>query len=97
MVGPRSYGLQIEKFIELWTNKKKTGDSVLVQSKGTETIYFNSIRIWKHVPEFGNVFEFWHFPNCYEKSSPVNIVSQKLTWQKPHLHTRLYPIRVKDF
>ena len=25
--------------------KKKTGDSVLVQSKGTETLYFNSIRI----------------------------------------------------
>jgi hypothetical protein len=45
MVDPRSYGLQIEKFIELWTNKKKIGDSVLVQSKGTETIYFNSIRI----------------------------------------------------
>jgi uncharacterized protein YfbU (UPF0304 family) len=45
MVDPRSYGLQIEKFIELWTNKKKIGDSVLVQLKGTETIYFNSIRI----------------------------------------------------
>ena len=45
MVDPRSYGLQIEKFIELWTNKKKIGDSVLVQSKGKETIYFNSIRI----------------------------------------------------
>jgi hypothetical protein len=27
--------------------KKKTGDSVLVQSKDTETIYFNSIRIIK--------------------------------------------------
>jgi hypothetical protein len=45
MVDPRSYSLQIEKFIELWTNKKKIGDSVLVQSKGKETIYFNSIRI----------------------------------------------------
>ena len=45
MVDPRSYGLQIEKFIELWTNKKRIGDSVLVQSKGTETIYFKSIRI----------------------------------------------------
>jgi uncharacterized protein YfbU (UPF0304 family) len=58
MVDPRSYGLQIEKFIELWTNEKKIGDSVLqikiksnqkvlfkVQSKVKETIYFNSIRI----------------------------------------------------
>ena len=45
MVDPRSYGLQIEKFIELWTNKKKIGDSVLVQSKGKETIYFISMRI----------------------------------------------------
>jgi hypothetical protein len=45
MVDPRSYGLQIEKFIELWTNKKKIGDSVLVQSKGKETIYFNKTPI----------------------------------------------------
>jgi P2-related tail formation protein len=34
-----------QKFIELWTNKKQTGDSALVQSKGTKTIYINSIRI----------------------------------------------------
>jgi hypothetical protein len=45
MVDPRSYGLQIEKFIELWTNKIRIGDSVIVQSRSTETIYFKSIRI----------------------------------------------------
>jgi hypothetical protein len=33
----------------------------------------------------------------YEKSNPLNIVSWKITWQKPRLHKRLYPIRVKDF
>ena len=33
------------KFIELWTNQKQIGDCPLVQSKGTKTIYFNSIRI----------------------------------------------------
>ena len=38
-------GSNTQKFIELWTNKKQTGDSVLVQSKGTKTIYINSIRI----------------------------------------------------
>jgi hypothetical protein len=66
MVDLRSYGLQIEKFIELW-KKKKPGESK---------------------PPF-----------ClhYEKSSSVNIVSRKITWQKPRLHKRLYPIRVKDF
>jgi hypothetical protein len=47
----------IQKFIELWTDqkrkssssykrtKKQTGDSALVQSKLTKTIYINSIRI----------------------------------------------------
>ena len=34
-----------QKFIELWMNQKQTGDSALVQSKGTKTIYINSIRI----------------------------------------------------
>jgi hypothetical protein len=31
-------------------------------------------------------------PFClhYEKSSPVNIVSRKINWQKPRLHKRLY-------
>jgi hypothetical protein len=38
-------GSKMQKFIELWTNKKQTGDSALVQSKGTKTIYINSIRI----------------------------------------------------
>ena len=33
----------IEKFIELWTKQKQTGDSSLLQSKGT--IYINSLRI----------------------------------------------------
>ena len=46
MVDRRSYGLQIEKFIASYERiKTTTGDSVIVQSKGTETIYFNSIRI----------------------------------------------------
>ena len=59
MVDRRSYGLQIENFTPSYERiKKPTGDSVIAQSKGTETIYFNSIRIWKHVPEFGNVSEF---------------------------------------
>ena len=35
----------MQKFIELWTDQKQTGDSTLVQSKGTKTIYINSI-IW---------------------------------------------------
>ena len=34
-----------QKFIELWTNQKQTGDSALVQSQDTITIYINSIRI----------------------------------------------------
>jgi hypothetical protein len=38
-------GSKTQKFIEMWTNKKQTGDSALVQSKGTKTIYINSIRI----------------------------------------------------
>ena len=45
MVDPRSYGLQIEKCIELWTNKKKQVTVSLSNQKDTETIYFNSIRI----------------------------------------------------
>ena len=36
---------ETQKFIELWTNKKQTGDSPLVQSKDTKTIYINSIWI----------------------------------------------------
>ena len=35
----------MQNFIELWMNQKQTGDSVFVQSKGTKTIYINSIRI----------------------------------------------------
>jgi hypothetical protein len=31
-------GSNTQKFIELWTNKKQTGESILVQSKGTKTI-----------------------------------------------------------
>ena len=42
-----------EKFIELWTNQKQTGDSALVQSKGTKTIYINSVRII-HIWSLGN-------------------------------------------
>jgi hypothetical protein len=39
-------GSKTQKFIELNEQiKKQTGDSALVQSKGTETIYINSIRI----------------------------------------------------
>jgi hypothetical protein len=38
-------GSKTQKFIELWTNQKQTDDSALVQSKGTKTIYFYSIRI----------------------------------------------------
>ena len=34
-----------KKIVELWTNPKQTGDNALVQSKGTKTIYINSIRI----------------------------------------------------
>jgi hypothetical protein len=37
-----------KKFIELWTNQKQTRDSALGQSKGTKTIYINSIRIISH-------------------------------------------------
>ena len=36
---------KMQNFIELWTNQKQTGDSALVQSNGTKTIYINSIRI----------------------------------------------------
>ena len=42
----------MQKFIELWTNQKQTDDSDIVQSKGTKTIYINSIRIipnWRHI------------------------------------------------
>jgi len=62
MVDPRIYGLQIEKFIELWTNKK-TGDSVLVLSKGRETKNFNSIRIiveyiqWSAIIVYYSIFQ----------------------------------------
>ena len=38
-------GSKTKKFIELWTNQKQTRDCALVQSKGTNTIYINSIRI----------------------------------------------------
>ena len=34
-----------QKFIELWTDQKQTGDSALVQSKGTKMICINSIRM----------------------------------------------------
>ena len=62
MVDPCIYGLQIEKFIELWTNKN-TGDSVLVLSKGTETKNFNSIRIiveyiqWSAIIVYYSIFQ----------------------------------------
>jgi hypothetical protein len=36
-------GSKTQKFVELWTNQKQTGDSALVQSKGTMCI--NSITI----------------------------------------------------
>jgi hypothetical protein len=32
-------GSKMQKFIELWTNKKQTGDSALVQLKDTKMIY----------------------------------------------------------
>ena len=35
----------MQKFIDLWTDKNQTGDNALVQSKVTNTIYINSIRI----------------------------------------------------
>jgi len=38
------YAGYTKKFIELWTNQKQTGDSALILSKGTKTIYVNSIR-----------------------------------------------------
>ena len=43
MVDPRSYAYRLKSSSSYERIKKKIGDSVLVQSKGTETIYFNSI------------------------------------------------------
>ena len=34
-----------QKYIELWMHQNQAGDSARVQSKGTKTIYINSIRI----------------------------------------------------
>ena len=34
-----------QKVIELWTDSKQTGDSDLVQSKGTKMICINSIKV----------------------------------------------------
>ena len=41
------FTLVTEKFMELWTDQKQTGDSALIHSKGTKTIYINSIRIMR--------------------------------------------------
>ena len=38
-------GSKTQKFKEICTNQNQTGDSGLVQSKGTKTIYINPIRI----------------------------------------------------
>jgi uncharacterized membrane protein len=37
-----------------------------------------------------NIVSFIFFYYHYVKSSPVNIVSRKINWQKPRLHKRLY-------
>jgi hypothetical protein len=39
------YNTGTQNIIELWTDQNQTGDSTLVQSKGTKTICINSIRI----------------------------------------------------
>ena len=57
--------------------KKKTSDSVLVQSKGTETIYFNSIRII--VPYVLEVKDILNLPLAQKALVMLNFFSAKIS------------------